>query len=209
LSRIAIAPTKGTLITIKEELGLALKAHELLERKREVIINELMRYVHELREAEARFNEKFAQGLSLMRSASARMGRNRTDLAMCFPVKPNEFTILHRSVMGVRVIELTVSKPSAQPMPGPGDSSPEFFEAYRVLQEALALLGNYVTRVGSVWRLANEVKKTQRRVNALENIFIPRYEETRDFIQAVLEENEREEFFRQKRVKSKMARTPS
>ena len=57
-----------------------------------------------------------------------------------------------------------------------------------------------------MWRLANEVKKTQRRVNALETIFIPHYEGARDYIQSVLEENEREEFFRQKRVKNKLAR---
>jgi V/A-type H+-transporting ATPase subunit D len=204
---LSVAPTKGTLITIKEELLLAVKAHELLERKREVLINELMRYLHDLREAEAKFHAKFVEGLKKFQAAKARMGEERTGVAMSFPVTPNKFNILHRSVMGVRILELSIEKPAGQPMPGPGGGVPELDQAYRALQEALTLLGNYVTRIGSVWRLATEVKKTQRRVNALESIFIPRYEETRDFIQAVLEESEREEFFRQKRVKNKLART--
>lgn len=206
MSRVAVAPTKGSLITIKEELSLAVKAHELLERKREVLINELMRYIHELREAQQKFYEKFLAGLKHFRIARARLGEEKTNLVMDFPVTENEFSILHRSVMGVHILELSIEKPAAQPMPGFAESAPELDEAYHAFQEALGLLGDYVTRIGSVWRLASEVKKTQRRVNALETIFIPRYEGLRDFIQAVLEENEREEFFRQKRVKNKLAR---
>lgn len=206
MSRLSIAPTKGALITVREELILAVKAHELLERKREVLINELMRYVHELREAQKRFHEKFMDGLKKFQVAGARLGDERMNFAMSFPVSENEFDIHHRSVMGVHILELTIAKPAAQPMPGLADSVPELEEAYKSFHEALALLSDYVTRLGSVWRLAYEVKKTQRRVNALESIFIPQYENLRDFIQAVLEENEREEFFRQKRVKNKMAR---
>jgi hypothetical protein len=54
-----------------------------------------------------------------------------------------------------------------------------------------------------VWRLARELRKTQRRVNALQHIFIPDYEETVDFIESALEEREREETFRLKRLKAK------
>jgi len=207
MSHVSVAPTKGALITIKDELILAVKAHELLERKREVLINELMRYVHEMREAEERFKEKFTAGLDNFIKARARLGEAGMDLAMDFTVNENALEILHRSVMGVHILELSIQKPAKQPLPGPAGSVPELEEAHKAFQEALALLGPYVTRLGSVWRLVNEVKKTQRRVNALENIFIPRYEGIRDFIQAVLEENEREEFFRQKRVKNKLARS--
>ena len=91
-------------------------------------------------------------------------------------------------------------------MPGPGESVPEFDDAGENFRAALEVLGEYVTRMGSVWRLATEIKKTQRRINALENIFIPQYDETASYIEGVLEENEREEFFRQKRVKSKISR---
>lgn len=201
------APTKGNLIETKEELALANEAYELLDRKREVLINELMRYVHQLREIEERFQGKFVKGLDLFRSAQAQLGAMRMSKALDFRMVENEFDIFHRSVMGVHVVELTMGEPAVQPMPGPAESAPELEEAAVVLREALGDLGDYVTRIGSVWRLAHEIRKTQRRVNALENIFIPHYEETRDYIQAALEENEREEFFRQKRVKNKLARS--
>jgi V/A-type H+-transporting ATPase subunit D len=202
-----IAPTKGNLILVKEELILAQEAYELLDRKREVLINELMRYMHELREVQDRFHEKFVKALVQFRMALARMGQADMNRALDFPMVENEFNILHRSVMGVHVLELSIAKPATQPMPGPAQSTPELEEAGALMREALEVLGDYVTKIGSVWRLANEVKKTQRRVNALEYIFIPNYRQTRDYIQAVLEENEREEFFRQKRVKSKLAST--
>lgn len=204
--KLPLAPTKGNLISVKEELTLAAGAHDLLERKREVLINEVMRYVHQLREAQDRFNERFVKGLALYKVAAARMGEARTRQAMDFPVNENEFGVLHRSVMGVHILELSINKPAAQPLPGPSESVPELDAAAMEFQEAARLLGDFVTRIGSVWRLASEVKKTSRRVNALETIFIPQYEETRDYIVSALEENEREEFFRQKRVKSKIRR---
>ena len=58
----------------------------------------------------------------------------------------------------------------------------------------------------SVWRLAAEIRKTQRRVNALENIFIPEYEGTVKAIEEILEESDREEFIRKKKVKSVLRR---
>ena len=161
-----IAPTKGNLILVKEELILAQEAYELLDRKREVLINELMRYMHELREVQDRFHEKFVKALVQFRMALARMGQADMNRALDFPMVENEFNILHRSVMGVHVLELSIAKPATQPMPGPAQSTPELEEAGALMREALEVLGDYVTKIGSVWRLANEVKKTQRRVNA-------------------------------------------
>lgn len=206
MSRLPVAPTKGALITIREEMGLAREAHELLERKRDVLVNELMRYADRLREVERQFQERYSKGMARFRLAGARMGEIRSRQALSFPLSENQYNILHRSVMGVHIVELSITAAEGQSMPGPAESVPELDEAAGLLRQALELLGEYVTRLGSVWRLATEIKKTQRRLNALESIFIPQYEETASFIEGVLEENEREEFFRQKRVKNKIAR---
>lgn len=206
MARLSLAPTKGNLLTVKEEMGLASEAHELLERKRDVLVNELMRYADRLREVEAEFHGKYRAGMDMFRRARARMGQTRTRQALAFPLRENEYNILDRSVMGVHIMELSITEAKRQPMPGPGESVPEFDDAGANFREALEVLGEYVTRMGSVWRLATEIKNTQRRVNALENIFIPQYEETASYIGGMLEENEREEFFRHKRVKSKMSR---
>jgi V/A-type H+-transporting ATPase subunit D len=207
MSRLSLAPTKGNLITVNEEMGLAKEAYDLLERKRDVLVNELMRYADRLREVERAFHDKYTKGMVFMKQAAARMGATKTEEAFDFPVKENEYSILDRSVMGVHMLELSITGAARQPLPGPGQSVPELDEADVNLRGALDALSEYVTRLGSVWRLATEIKKTQRRINALDNIFIPQYEETADYISGVLEENEREEFFRQKRVKSKITGT--
>ena len=74
---------------------------------------------------------------------------------------------------------------------------------FRKVKEITAVLAEVEN---SVYRLANAIRKTQRRANALENILIPRYRETAKFITAALEEKEREEFSRMKVIKAtKMA----
>ena len=206
MSRLQLAPTKGNLITVREEMVLAGQAHELLERKRDVLVNELMRYADRLREAEKVFAGSFLKGQKHLREARARLGESRSRQALDFPLNENEYNILDRSVMGVHIIELSIAKTAQEPMPGPADSTPALEEAAENFRKALEVLAEFVTRTGAVWRLATEIKKTQRRLNALENIFIPQYRETVSYIQGVLEESEREEFFRHKRVKSKIAR---
>lgn len=206
MSRLPLAPTKGNLITVREEMTLAGEAYDLLERKRDVLVNELMRYADRLREVEKLFAGSFSKGQRYLREARARLGESRFRQALGFPLEENEYNILDRSVMGVHIIELSITKTAREPMPGPAESTPALEEAAENFRKALEVLGEYVTRTGAVWRLATEIKKTQRRLNALENIFIPQYRETISHIEGVLEENEREEFFRQKRVKNKIAR---
>ena len=75
--------------------------------------------------------------------------------------------------------------------------------AFRKVVEMIPELSRLVT---TVWRLAIELRKTQRRVNALQYIFIPEYEETVEFIVSSLEERDREETFRLKLLKSRANR---
>jgi hypothetical protein len=79
-------------------------------------------------------------------------------------------------------------------------------EASAAFHEVLNKIPELSESMTSVWRLARELRKTQRRVNALQHIFIPDYEETVAFIESALEEREREETFRLKRLKTKTTR---
>jgi len=87
----------------------------------------------------------------------------------------------------------------------PGDTTAALDEASAAFRKVLDSVPQLSELITSVWRLAGELRKTQRRVNALEHIFIPDYEETIAFIESALEEREREETFRLKRLKT---RTP-
>jgi V/A-type H+-transporting ATPase subunit D len=95
-------------------------------------------------------------------------------------------------------------KPPETPY-GLGDTNVALDEAtsrFRRVLEEIPVLAETMT---TVWRVARELQKTQRRVNALQNIFIPQYEKTVTFIESALEEREREETFRLKRIKSRAA----
>ena len=87
-----------------------------------------------------------------------------------------------------------------------GDTKATLDEASAAFRKVLERVPELSELVTSVWRLAGELRKTLRRVNALQHIFIPDYEETVLFIKSALEEREREETFRLKWLKTKMAK---
>jgi V/A-type H+-transporting ATPase subunit D len=75
--------------------------------------------------------------------------------------------------------------------------------AVEKMGESVSHLLRYVEIVATLWRFATEIEKTQRRINALENLFIPGTRATIHWIKSVMEENEREELFRRKLLKSR------
>jgi len=201
------APTKGNLLRFREELQLATEAYELLDRKREVLINELMALMQDLRNLQESFHQRYREAMLKLRTARVRMGEERMKIALAFESQPMDLDAFHRSVMGVHVTELAAPPLPPQPLAGPQESAPELEEAQAIMRDLLDVVIRYVSQTTAAWRLATEVQKTQRRVTALENIFLPDYRRAIAGIQSALEENEREEFFRLKRLKGKSAAT--
>ena len=201
-----LAPTKSNLLRTKDELSLAQEGYELLDQKREVLIGELMRMAYDLKSVQEEFNDKLVTALRSFRDADLELGPEKMALAMAYEPAEVELDVIQRSVMGVLIPEVLQTDAVPQPRPGPGASCPALEESYQQFQELVPLLTRYVESYTAVLRLATEVKKTQRRVNALENLFIPDYQDTIARVDSVLEENDREAFFRQKQVKRKVGR---
>ena len=199
------APTKGNLLRLREELQLATEAYELLDRKREVLVNELMALMQDLRNLQESFHRSYRKALLKLRTARVRMGEERMKIALAFESQPMDLEAFHRSVMGVHVIELAAHPLPPHPLAGPQESAPELEEAQSIMRDILEVVLRYVSQTAAAWRLATEVQKTQRRVTALENIFLPGYSRSIARIQSALEENDREQFFRLKRLKGKSA----
>jgi V/A-type H+-transporting ATPase subunit D len=105
--------------------------------------------------------------------------------------------------MGVLIPQIKAAGEPPEMPYSPGDTTAALDEASAAFREVLDDVPKLSELVTSVWRLAGELRKTQRRVNALEHIFIPNYEETIAFIESALEEREREETFRLKRLKTR------
>ncbi len=207
MPKLEVAPTRSNLLKTRESLVLAREGYDLLEQKREVLLMELMQIVHDLRELERQVEEKSAAAFAALESALLSMGDEAVRWSALSVTDEQDVTLLPRSVMGIPVITLQAVEMAASALhTSPMGTSPALDEARQRFGELIPIIYRWGEIEISVWRLAGEIRKTQRRVNALENIFIPEYEDTVKAIEEVLEENDREEFIRKKKVKSVLKR---
>lgn len=200
-----VAPTKSNLIAYTSNLALAQEAYELLSQKREVLIMELMRVVYGLRDLENRLNEELTRIYTESEDAYLQLGGEAIERIWIFHQEEYEMDVIESSVMGIALPTIRDIRPPALPNLSLLETSTSLDRCAWALREVLSILLEYVQTYISVWRLANEIRKIQRRTNALENLFIPQYRATIKTIQDVLEESDREEFFRRKQIKKRKA----
>ena len=204
MARFDVPPTKSSLFSVKEQLGIAKEGFELLEQKREILVMELMRMVEEVKLLERDLDKRVQSAYGSLRMMLLRTGRQTAreiSAGIQFDYKVRE---KQAKLMGIPLPTIDMEMPrmdlkySFLSTFSPCDRTMvEFFELLRLI----ARMAEIRTMV---WRLAKEVRKTQRRVNALEKIVIPDVEETKKFIEGVLEEREREVFFVQKILKARL-----
>ena len=201
MAKINIAPTRSNLLRIKQELQFAKEGYEILNRKREVLTAELIRLAHNAEELQQQVWALLAEAYAAMEKAQLKMGSEKVEWASLAADKTVEVQLKFRGIMGVSVPAIeSHGEPSEMPY-SLGDTSASLDEASTAFTKVLKLIPELSMVTTTVWRLANELRKTQRRVNALQYIFIPEYEETVLFIVSSLEERDREETFRLKLLK--------
>jgi V/A-type H+/Na+-transporting ATPase subunit D len=201
-----IAPTRSNLLRMRQQLALARSGYEILDRKREVLTTELIHLAHDAEVLQEQVWNLVAAAYRTLEQARLTMGQEHLEWAALAVNKTVDVQLKFRGVMGVS-IPLVEARGGPPEMPySLGDTTAMLDEASVAFREVLSRVPEFSELVTSVWRLAGELRKTQRRVNALQHIFIPDYEETVVFIESTLEEREREETFRLKRIKSKAAK---
>jgi len=203
---ISVAPTRTNLIRVKKDLRFAREGHEILDRKREVLISELVRIAHEAEAAQKEVWQLLASGYSALQKARLTLGSDRVEWAALAANKTVEIHLKYRGIMGVAVPVIEATGAPHAMLYSLGDTNAALDESTSIFREIVLSLPRLSMLIATVWRLAGELRKTQRRVNALQHIFIPNYEATVAFIVSSLEEREREEIFRLKWLKGKMAR---
>lgn len=198
-----IAPTKANLMGAKGSLEFSQKGFELLDKKRNVLIREMMSYMDRARELQDRINTTFTEAYEALMKANITLGISNVDeIAMSIP-EAKDFAVLFRSVMGVEVPIIKYEKKEIEPQYGFYRSNTALDLAYQKFNDVKYLIYELGEIENAVYKLAVEVKKTQKRANALENIQIPRFKEIVKNITDVLDEKDREDFFRLKMVKKK------
>lgn len=198
-----ITPTKANLIKSKNSLDFAKKGFELLDRKRTVLIREMMSRIEESKALQSKIDTEFAELYELIKHANISLGSGRLyDLSNSLEFE-EDFEIIYKSVMGVEIPEIKHKEIKNIPEYSFIRTNPIFDKAVLKSHEIKKLVYELATLESAVFKLAIEIKKTQKRTNALEKIQIPKYTKTIKYIDDVLGEKEREDFFRLKKVKDK------
>ena len=206
---ISVAPTRTNLIRVKKDLQFAREGYEILDRKREVLTAELVRVAHEAEVAQQEVWDLLKKAYAALRRARLTLGSDRVEWAALAASETVHVQVRYRGTMGVALPVVESTGSPHEMLYGPGDTNAALDEASAAFRDVVLRIPDLSMLETSVWRLAGELRKTQRRVNALQHIFIPNYEATVAFIMSSLEEREREETFRLKWLKSKLGRTES
>ena len=200
---VLIAPTKSNLIKAKSSLELSKKGFELLDKKRNVLIKEMMSLVDRAKAIQGSIYTTIQEAYEYLQEVNVSMGiQNVENLAKSIP-KDEAFEILLKSVMGVDIPTIKYDKKAITPSYGFHNSTLVLDAAAEKFRQARFMMYELAEIDSSIFKLAKEIQKTQKRTNALQHIQIPKYKEQVKYIQEALEEKEREDFFRLKRVKGK------
>jgi V/A-type H+/Na+-transporting ATPase subunit D len=204
MAKIELPPTKSSLRKIKEDLVFAYEGHDLLNQKREILAMEIVKKIGEIRRIESEFQEVLNTLYNAYRMAAVDMGAQSVTLKSCSCKKGYNLIVHPSRLMGLKLPGISLEVARIEPDLSATTAS------YDIAKErshaALKALAGYATITKEIILLSRELKKVQRRVNALEKVFIPPHEEAKKYIADRIEEMEREEVFVKKLIRQRMER---
>jgi len=196
-------PTKGNLIRAKNTLALSEQGFDLMDKKRSILIREMMGLMEHARSIQARIADTFAEAYLSLQNANLTIGiRNVQDIAEAIP-EEQRIEIITRSLMGAEMPIVKKISGQIEPQYGFARTNVSLDMAFTNFTKVKMLILELAEVENAIYRLANNIKRTQKRTNALQNIMIPKYEAVVGNITSALEEKEREEFTRLKVIKKR------
>lgn len=202
--KLNIAATKTNLLKIKKSLALTKEGYGLLDEKRKILINELNLVIDIAEKLESDLNIMLKDAYATVDRAIVAMGRSRAQsLSFSIDIK-NDISISNRRVMGVDIPMIKLKLTDNPPHHSPYEVSFYLDEAIVKFKEVLKLVAQLAEKKIALLRIAEESFKTIRKVNALEKIYIPAYEDTFKNISDRLDEEGRESFFMLKMIKKRL-----
>lgn len=199
-----IFPTKGNLIKARKDLALSRLGYELMDRKRNILIRELMQLVDSANEIRFDIEKTYEDAYKALQEANVQLGVVET-FAKSVPLE-DSLSVGYRSVMGVDIPTVTIDpKQNTAPF-GFYDTNSSLDEAYILFARVKSMTAKLAEVENGIYRLAVAIKKTQKRANALKNILIPKFIGISKYISDSLEEKEREEFSRLKVIKTQKSK---
>ncbi|MDA8306094.1 MAG: V-type ATP synthase subunit D [Deltaproteobacteria bacterium] len=197
------SPTRMNLIAWRSQLGLAVRGTELLEKKRDALVQEFLTNAHEAIEIRKQLYKAAREAHRTIVLARSFDGpENVETLSLGMPVRFDAQTEME-NVWGIKVPRLLVSF-SKEPVMSPLGVGGRTIAAQAAFQNLCTVLVRVANSEARLRRIAEEIKKTARRVNALQQVVIPGTRGQIRFIQQALDQLEQEDIFRLKRIKGKL-----
>ncbi|MEA2054407.1 MAG: V-type ATP synthase subunit D [Candidatus Thermoplasmatota archaeon] len=198
-----VKPTRMQLLEVRKRKSLAAKGYELLSQKRDALISNFFDIIRNRKEKRIEMEEKIRAAFDAFIEAEMLMGEKQVRELSDKIFEERNVSVERKNVMGIPIVSFSLEEKNNVTY-GILDTTSSLDEAIQKGRDALNDVIEVAGIEGSIQKLGKEIEKTKRRVNALEHIFIPKLEGTITYIERQLEEREREDFFRRKRMKNLM-----
>ncbi len=204
--RLRVNPTRIELIRLKRSLRVAEKVHDILEDKRDVLLRRLDEVIEQARKGREELWTPLTEAYRALFDAYLKMGPLTLEsVALTTPIRIDA-TVNIRTIVDVDVPTLQVTEKEVGVTYGFADTNVSLDETTRLMRRLLPTIFKAAEAENAIFRLANELERTQRLINALEYVIIPQYRDSIKFISSTLEERAREDFVKLKHVKRVLER---
>jgi V/A-type H+-transporting ATPase subunit D len=201
-----VKPTRKNLMQIEDRIELSERGHDTLEKKRDGLIMEFMDILDQAQDVRSDMEANYETAQQKINMARAMEGDVAVRGAAAALKEHPEITTESKNIMGVVVPQIESSKVKkglderGYGVLGTSARIDEAAEAYEELLESIILAAEVET---AMKKMLKEIETTKRRVNALEFKLLPELKDNKEYIEQKLEEQEREEIFRLKKIKAK------
>jgi V/A-type H+-transporting ATPase subunit D len=208
MAKLNVNPTRMELTNLKKKLTTARRGHKLLKDKRDELMRQFIDLVRENKELRRRVEQGIAEANAHMAVARSVMSDENLNIALMIPMQEMSLDISEKNVMSVMIPVYETKMRTADENDiysyGFAFTSTDLDDAVKALSDIMPLMLKLAQTEKSCQLMASEIEKTRRRVNALEHVMIPQYEETIKYIKMKLDENERGTITRLMKVKDMM-----
>lgn len=204
MGRLNVAPTKSVQLNLRRDLDMATEGFSLLEQKREILVMELMRMLNRVEKIQKELTQRRDSAYATLRRAIAQNGHLHMRNVASGINYDHEIQVETHLIAGFRTPALHATHSDFHSQYGFVGTDALVDQTMQQFLELLSTICALAELETTVMLLARELKKTQRRVNALEHIFIPDYKATLHYIEESLESKELDSFFTRKMIKKQL-----
>lgn len=206
MARLSVAVTKGNLLRLKEEHALAAEALTFLEEKRDLLLGELLRFQAQAAKLRRGVHRTLEEAYQQVRASFLSLGEEGVARAALGVAGDDQVILKERSFLGLPMPVVEFQAGSRRPRFSFAGTVSALDECHLSVRAALAAIAELAEVEAVLWRLAAELQRTVRRANALNHVMLPSFRETIHYLEAALEERDREALFQLKRLKARRSK---